>query len=67
VGTVVNDTIHVEVETVELGYSVLCNELGDGGISLGKPSEKLGDTHVERQWTVSSPRKGSKNAESDLK
>jgi hypothetical protein len=64
-GTVMNDTIHVELENsqrikaadssgathvkaIELGYSVLCDELGDGGISLGEPSEEFGNTATAR-------------------
>ena len=27
VGTVVNDAVHVEVEAVEFGYTILCDEL----------------------------------------
>lgn len=40
-----DDAIHVEVEAVELGDSVFGNELGDGRIALGEPSEELGNTH----------------------
>jgi hypothetical protein len=32
------------VEAVELGDSILGNELRDGGIALREPSEELGDT-----------------------
>jgi hypothetical protein len=31
---VVDDTVHVEVESVEFGNPVLCNELRNGWISL---------------------------------
>jgi hypothetical protein len=36
------------VKAVELGYSVLCDELGDCRISLGEPSKELGDTAMKR-------------------
>lgn len=54
------------VEIVELWDTVLGDELRDGGIPLGDPSEELGDTHgcemgeilgecgVERCWEESS-------------
>ena len=58
---VVNDTVHVKlqsvkvmatrlnggayVETVKLGDAVLSNELRDARIPLGHPSEELGNTH----------------------
>ena len=64
-GTVMNDSIHVElgnsqrmkaadssgatyVKAIELRYSVLCDELGDGRISLGEPSEEFGNTVTSR-------------------
>lgn len=45
VGTVVNDAVHVEIQTIEFGDSVLSNELGDGRIALGEPPEEFGNTH----------------------
>lgn len=43
--TVVNDTVHVEIEAVELWNAILSDELRDGRIPLREPSEELGDTH----------------------
>lgn len=40
------------IEAVELGYPVLCNDLGDGGIALRQPSEEFGDT-VRRGRSIS--------------
>ena len=42
---VVDNAVHVEVEAVELGDAVLCDELRDRRISLRHPSEELRDTH----------------------
>lgn len=36
---------HVQVETVEFGNAVLCDELGDGWVPLTHPSEEFGNTH----------------------
>ena len=36
---------HVEVETVEFGDAVLCDELRDGWVPLAHPSEEFGNTH----------------------
>ena len=44
VGAVVNDTVHVEVEVIELGNAVFGDELGYGRIPLREPAEELGDT-----------------------
>lgn len=43
--TIVNDTVHVQVEVIEFRYPIFCDELGDGRISLAHPSEEFGDTH----------------------
>lgn len=43
-GAVMDDTVHIEVEVVELGDSILSNELRDGGIALREPAEELWDT-----------------------
>ena len=32
------------IKAVELGNTVLCDELGDGWIALREPSEELGNT-----------------------
>ena len=42
---VVDDAIHVEVETVEFGDAVFCYELRDCWIPLGHPAEEFGDTY----------------------
>ena len=44
VGTVVNDAVHVQVKTVELGDTILGDELRDGRVALGEPTKELGDT-----------------------
>lgn len=41
---VVNNAVHVKVKVVELGDTVLGDELRDGGIALREPSEEFGDT-----------------------
>lgn len=45
VGTVMNNTIHIQIQTVEFWYSILRNQLRDRGIPLAHPSEELWDTH----------------------
>ena len=44
-GTIVDNLVHVEIETIELWNSVVGDELGDGRISLAHPSEEFRDTH----------------------
>jgi len=44
VRAVMDDAVHIEVEAVELGDSVLCDELRDGRIALREPAEKFGNT-----------------------
>lgn len=45
VSTVMYNAVHVEVETVKLRYTVLCNELRDGRIPLTHPSTKASSQH----------------------
>jgi len=42
---VVDNAIHIKVETIELGDPILRDELGYRGISLGHPSKEFGYTH----------------------
>jgi hypothetical protein len=44
VGAIVDNSIHVQVEVVELGNAVLSDELRDGRIALREPAEELGNT-----------------------
>lgn len=44
---IVNDAIHVEIETVEFWYAILRYELRDGRIPFAHPSEELWYSHSE--------------------
>ena len=43
-GAVVDDSIHVQVEAVELGDAFLGDELRDGRIALGEPAKEFRNT-----------------------
>ena len=43
--TVMDNTVHIQIQTVELWYPVLGDELRDGRIPLTEPPEEFGDTH----------------------
>ena len=45
---VVDNTVHVQVQTVEFRNAILCNQLRDSGVSLAHPSEELRNTHDGR-------------------
>lgn len=45
VRTIVDNTVHVQVKTIEFRDAILCNQLRDCRIPLAHPSEELGDTH----------------------
>src|ERR1700733_6022795 len=45
VSTIMDDAVHVKVQTIEFWYSILSDELRDRWVSLRHPSEELGDTH----------------------
>ena len=43
-----DDAIHVEIEAVELWYSVLRYQLRDGWIPFAHPSKELWYSHTDR-------------------
>ena len=45
VSTIMDDAVHVKIQTVEFWDSILGDELRDRRVSLRHPSEELGDTH----------------------
>lgn len=56
-----DDTIHVEIQTIELRNSVLRYQLRNRWISFAHPSEKLRYTHDER-WGALDRRRGVNNS-----
>lgn len=45
VSTVVDDAVHVKIQTIKLGDSILSNQLGYRRVPLAEPPEEFGDTH----------------------
>lgn len=45
-----DDSVHVKIETVKFRYPILCDELGDGWVSLAQPTEKLETESI--YWTI---------------
>ena len=44
VGAVVDDAIHIQVETIELGNAVLGDQLRDSWVALREPAEEFRNT-----------------------
>src|SRR5271170_1589986 len=53
VSTIMDDAVHVKIQTVEFWDSILSNELRDRRVSLRHPSEELRDTHCSGGLQVS--------------
>lgn len=47
VRAVVDDTVHIKIQIVELGYPVLCDQDRDRRIPLAQPAKEFRNTHDE--------------------
>ena len=50
----VDDTVHVEVQVVELGDLVLLDDLAEARVALAQPPVELGDPHPAGSGSFSS-------------
>lgn len=48
---IMDDAVHIQIQTIELWDPIFCNQLGDGWISLAEPSEEFGNPHDCQQMT----------------